>query len=448
MSSRNKIKVLVVVCAIVLIGLVSIQYYLIHNTYNLQKKEYIAEVKAHVNPIVNAAVLDSLQDSLEESLKKLIVQRESGSLSKPDFKQTIRTKIDSIKQHGDAYIASELYQDSLLTGVALSFRYHQLYVSINGITDTILKTTEPPMVFFGAANTTKGFNLNNSNFYSTYSNDDVNVAYWGYYDVVFSAANWEQQVFYRMRWMLIAASSLLLAVVLLFYSMYKAILKERKVAEVKTDFANNITHELKTPITSIALITKSLKNEAFIADREKREELIATLERQHKRMQYITDRVLESVITEQVHKETVDVVTVLKNVCKDFDVKNHILRLDVPEELPKLQTDVYLLQRVLYNLLENAVKYSPEQSKISVSAYQHKSYCYIKVIDEGAGISLKEQKHIFDKFYRVPEGTRHGVKGLGLGLYLSKQLMQQLGGALAVTSEVGKGSVFTIKLPL
>ncbi|GLB54036.1 two-component sensor histidine kinase [Neptunitalea chrysea] len=432
-----------------MLGLVSIQYYLIRNSYFLQKKEYIAEVKKSVSPVIYSDTLDYLHDSLASSIQNLILETQRKRLTHDDLNTVVLTKIDSIRLVGNQYLKDQESAYPILKEVHIRFQFTELMLQVNGITDSIVKPSEEPIVLFGTTLDNSSFEFSSNNFNTIYDDDELyEMAYWGNYRVYVDIRNWQQQVLFRMFWMLLAATILILAEVILFYAMYKALLKQKKIAELKTDFANNITHELKTPIASISLISKSLRNDELVTDKDKRVELLDTLERQNMRMQYIADKVLESAMEQKVDKTAVDISELLQTIVADFNAEECTLSIDLVPLSYVLNTDVFLLQRVVYNLLENAKKYSGDNKTIELKGFVEGEFYVISVKDYGVGITKKEHKKIFDKFYRVPKGYEHQVKGLGLGLYLSKQMIDQLGGTINVVSEPGNGSTFIIKIAI
>lgn len=446
---RSNIKILITVCLLVFTGLCCIQYYLIRNTYNLTKKEYIKEIETAVNPIVDADSLDVLQDQLGYTMKDLLFLKLQDSISEKAFYKALYHKRDSIKELGDAFLKSKMKVNPLLQNLRLKFQYTEIVFVFNGKTDTIVNVSGKPLMFFGTHfSDDNSFSLNTSTFYNTQKDDKIPFEYIfsGKYNVTADITNWRQQVLWRMSGILTGAGVLLFAVVFLFFKVYQAYFKQKKIADIKTDFANNITHELKTPLTSLDIIIKTLRNNNIAANEEKRTELFDAIERQNKRMQSIVDRVLESSMIATPTFDSVEVVTLLQELTNDFPFQSHQFKLNLPKQPIVLQTDAYILQQVCTNLLENAIKYTPESGLVQLTVYQKTNELYIEVSDTGQGIPSKELVHIFEKFYRVSEGNTHNVKGLGLGLFVSKQLVAKLNGKLLVKSQIGKGSTFTIVL--
>lgn len=456
MKQQNQIKLLIVSCILILAGLISIQYYLIKNTYDLQKRDYVTEVKDSISAVADAPELDDLQDSLSEIMKDLIVKRVSDSIGEKMFRQLLQKKTDSIRELGNLFLKQQEKHYPILKELKLRYQYTEIIFGNDMITDTILKLTEPPIIYFGKnLDGRETFNISFGNFYTNnnWKDDEVdngekmNYTFSRRHSIDLDISNWERKVLLRMSWMLIAAVGLILAVIVLFFWMYRSLIKQKKIAEVKTDFANNITHELKTPMASLALIIKSLKNEEISQNVEKRKELIASLERQNKRIQNITDRVLESSMNYKTELKKEEIVQFLRIISSDFKSETHILKTQIQPEEFYAKTDLSQLERVIQNILENAQKYSPFGSEILLNSHGNNSEYIIEIQDQGMGVPAGEYKKIFDKFYRISEGNQHNAKGLGLGLFLSKQIMDSLGGTISVRSKIGEGSTFILKIP-
>lgn len=458
METKNQIKLLIISCLLILAGLVAIQYYLIRNTYNLTKDKYITEVKKTINPVVEAPELDPLEDIYVDKLKILAQKKISDSLSSTEFKSKLNFLTDSVRQAGNLFLQSQIRDYPILNDINLRFQLTEVVFSNNGVVDTLLKLTDPPLVFIGKAFDSKNvFNISNGTVRTNHQwdrdnpdekfNIDYNYSHLSSVDM--DITNFEKKIWGKMSLMLAAAIFLILAVIILFFWMYRSLIKQKKIAEVKTDFANNITHELKTPLTSLNLIVKSFQNEEVYQNPEMVRQLAGSMERQNNRIQNIVDRVVESSVDKQkIHLQRVEIVQFLKEFTSDFSSETHSLKVELESDELFLQTDTYQLGRVIQNLLQNAEKYSPDGSEIRLKAFQDNSDYFIEIQDDGIGIPTKEQKKIFDKFYRVSEGNQHNVKGLGLGLFICKQIMDGLGGSIFVQSALKKGSTFILKIPV
>ena len=318
----------------------------------------------------------------------------------------------------------------------------------------MLKTNDNPLVYFGEDFEGKSFNISKGIAQSSIDqkkdsiNEAIKYSYKHLQSVDMDISNFQQKIWNKMLWMLVAGVALIVAVVLLFFYMYRSLIKQKKIAEMKTDFANNISHELKTPLTSLNLITKSLQKEEAFQNSESAKKLILTLARQNTRIQTIVDRVMETSLEPQkLELQEIDIVKFLKDVTSHFDSNTHSLKSNISPNRLILKTAIDQLESVLQNLLENAIKYSPDATEIILKSYVKDHFYYIEITDFGNGIPSSEQKNIFKKFYRISEGNKHDIKGLGLGLYLCNQIMKNLKGTINVKSVPKKGSTFILKIP-
>lgn len=445
-------------CVVILVGLISIQYYLVSNVYHLEKRNYVIEIRDSVSVVSDAEELDVWQDSLQESIKNLIFKKLDASISAEEFKKLVQTKTDSIRRIGNEFLKSQEKDYPILKEHPLRYQYTEILFRNDSINDTILSASEKPLVYYGEDFKSKeAINLSHGNWYinKIHQNDDDlgNLQDDRYsllmrHTVDVDISNWQYVVFSRMKWILIAAVGLLLAVMILFFYMFRSLFKQKKIAEIKMDLANNITHELKTPLASLNLIVKSLQKDEISKDEKKRNEIYSALDRQNKRLQSIVDRVMETSLDQASEKSSIEINSFLKQMTDDFHFEKHPFRREIDSRKIFLNTDGVQLERILQNLLENAQKYSSPDTEISLKSYQEGSNYFIEIKDLGKGIPLKEQSRIFDKFYRISEGNSHDTKGLGLGLYLSRKLTENLGGKLSVKSKPGEGSKFIIELPI
>lgn len=453
MKQQNQVKLLIVTCFLILGGLISIQYYLIRNTYQLTSETYVNDVKKEIGPVLDSPEMDSIEDHFFDRLKKICLKKANDSISLEQFQKEARLAADSVSLLSQIYLRTQFKDYPVLKEIRIRIQLSQIIFETDGVFDTLLKITDKPIVFSGENFTGKAFNLSTGIVHTsvdTEKDDESSVKYFykHHQRSDMDISDFQQKVLGKMTWMLVAAVLLILAVIILFFWMYRSLIKQKKIAEVKTDFANNITHELKTPMASLGLIIKSLKNEEINQNPEKRMELINLLERQNKRIQNVTDRVLESSMNYQNELKKENIVLFLKEICTDFNTETHLFRAEIKPEEFYVKTDLSQLERVIQNILENAQKYSPRNSEILLKSYELNSEYVIEIQDQGKGIPVNEQKKIFDKFHRVSQGNQHNTKGLGLGLYLSKQIMESLGGTISVKSKLGEGSTFIIKMPV
>ena len=244
--------------------------------------------------------------------------------------------------------------------------------------------------------------------------------------------------------------------VLSFLLLYRNILRQQKLAEIKNEFISNITHELKTPIATVGVAIEALKNFNAMHDLERTKEYLDISSNELQRLSLLVDKVLKLSMFEKkemdLKKETFDMqglINEVLNIMKlQFEKYRATVNVKTEGENFMIEADRLHITSVLYNLLDNALKYSGENPVIELSlSALPQDIIELKVKDNGIGIAKEYQRKIFDKFFRVPMGDRHNIKGYGLGLSYVSEILQQHMGFITVDSEVGKGTTFTIKLP-
>jgi two-component system phosphate regulon sensor histidine kinase PhoR len=233
-------------------------------------------------------------------------------------------------------------------------------------------------------------------------------------------------------------------------------LRQKRLSEMKTDFINNMTHELKTPLSTISVASSALGNPAIFNETQKVTELSGIIKKQNRHLSELIDRILDINIWERdqvrLHPEHVAVEQWIEDLIKVFRINQAeaCASIDLHTDLhrPSHLLDEVHLSTVVNNLLSNAVKYGREPCRIRVEVKDTPDALYLEVTDNGPGIGKEEQRHLFEKFYRGSESKKRVIRGLGLGLYYVKQIAEAHHGSVSVRSIPGKGSTFTIKIPV
>jgi len=251
-------------------------------------------------------------------------------------------------------------------------------------------------------------------------------------------------------------TSILLSVVIIFfgYSMF-IILKQKRLSEIQKDFINNMTHEFKTPISTIAISSETISNPEIVNDPKRLSNYAGIIKEEALRLNQQVERVLQTAKAERdefkLSKETLDLNEVIKTATDIFNVKVENLQGKIKLELNAaqhiIQADKQHLINVIINLLDNAIKYSDKELLITISTRNEGRKLFLSVKDNGIGISKEYQKKVFDKFFRVPSGNIHNVKGFGLGLSYVKSIVSMHKWHIKLESEPGHGSTFTIEIP-
>jgi two-component system, OmpR family, phosphate regulon sensor histidine kinase PhoR len=240
-----------------------------------------------------------------------------------------------------------------------------------------------------------------------------------------------------------------------FLVMYRNIKSQQRLMEIKNDFISNVTHELKTPVTTVSVALEALRNFKGLENPQRTEEYLDIAQSELNRLTILTDKILKTAIFEskdvQFEAEPVDLLKAMEQVLLSmklvFEKQKAKVSFEKMGDSFTINGGSVHLTNVIYNLLDNALKYSEGEPIISISLNANEQSVILKVADKGVGIPKEYTKKIFDKFFRVPEGDVHNVKGYGLGLSYVESVIKSHKGNIEVESEKGKGSVFTISLP-
>lgn len=250
--------------------------------------------------------------------------------------------------------------------------------------------------------------------------------------------------------------STIVFLVLIFFGFSLAtIIKQKRLSEVITDFINNMTHELKTPIATISLSSEMIMRLETDDDLEKAKKYAGIIFKENKRLETQVERVLNisTLDTENtsLNKKSLDFHELLVEVKDTFDFNQLAnggkILIENNASVFTIQADPIHITNVVYNLLDNAVKYCTTKPFISITTKNERNHLVIEIKDNGIGIRKEDLKMIFDKFYRVSTGNIHDIKGFGLGLFYVKLIINEHNGSIDVKSKLGEGSAFTIKLP-
>jgi two-component system phosphate regulon sensor histidine kinase PhoR len=246
----------------------------------------------------------------------------------------------------------------------------------------------------------------------------------------------------------------ILLVGIMFMITFRNLTEEQRLSNLKTDFINNMTHELKTPLSTITVAGKTLEMPQIRNDDSKILETAKLIGKQSVHLNQLINMILEISMWErtqfQLDKKTVQIEEIMNDVVDSFKSgggNSATISQKYNFKDTKIDIDVVYFTTLINNLLSNAVKYSDKKPVIEIEGYTQDNKVLIKVADNGIGINRVDQKHVFDKFYRASTGNIHKFKGLGLGLYYVKKIAEAHGGDVMLNSRPGKGSTFTVVLP-
>ena len=259
-----------------------------------------------------------------------------------------------------------------------------------------------------------------------------------------------------MTWFIVGAILFTVIIVAAFFLTVRALLKQKKLSEIKSDFINNMTHEFKTPLATISLAVDALKNEKVIGNREKMEYFTRIIKEENKRMNKQVETILQAALLDkqevQLNLQRLhahDLITsALNNIHLQVEEKKGRIDINMDAAKDLLMVDEVHFTNLVSNLLDNAVKYSQDNLVIKLTTNNTGKHFLLKIEDNGIGMTKETVSRIFEKFYRAHTGNLHNVKGFGLGLSYVKTMIDAHHGIIKAESILGKGTTFYLSFPL
>jgi two-component system, OmpR family, phosphate regulon sensor histidine kinase PhoR len=257
-------------------------------------------------------------------------------------------------------------------------------------------------------------------------------------------------------WLPVISSMLFIGIVIFcFIYAIKVIIRQKNLSDIKNDFINNMTHEFKTPIATVSLAVEALQDPDLLNKDNFRNRYIGIIKDENKRLGSQVEKVLQAAALDKkdfkLKIELLNINEVLENVKSGFGLqlenKGGNISLKTNLKDPYIEADAFHISHIFNNLLDNAIKYSKNNPIVEIDCWDQNGSIFISIADNGVGMSKEALKKIFDKFYRVPTGNVHDVKGFGLGLAYVKTMLEAHNVEISVSSDLGKGSTFTLKLP-
>jgi two-component system phosphate regulon sensor histidine kinase PhoR len=438
--------------AVVLLGVLSLASILIVQLVWVRKTLEMQEKNIAIQEKEDSLNLKSFSENTIIALKSVLDEIQRTSKDSLDTYGTVR-QVNNNQFTVD--LSEELqpfYLETLLKKEFYNQNIHQdfIYGIYDCFVDTILLSK---MIHYSKD---KAY-ITTKNKPSDISTESLNLKKDGHYFTVFfpyfKAKSIEPAVFISP-WIYI---SIIIVLVLIFFGYSLAIIiRQKRLSEVKTDFINNMTHELKTPISTISLSSEMLMRIDLNEDPEKIRKYAGIIYKENKRLENQVERVLNVAKLDKdkvvLNKENFDVHELLAEVKENFEFnqlnQGGKIELNCTAQNYKIQADPVHLTNVVYNLLDNAVKYCITTPQIVLNTRNDKNQLIIEISDNGIGMKREDLKQIFEKFYRVPTGNIHNVKGFGLGLYYVKLIIDAHDGKIEVKSAVNKGTTFNIYLPI
>ncbi len=415
---------------------------LIDSFFNQKRRDtsdflhFIPTEKLPLSPIKNGEKQDKVTSRVIEvagdnkATMRIIVSRDSGMKHKKPTRRDSFLSFQSyeFKEFANSFITVEevkLFMDSILKDKNLRFEVYKLKQEQN-----VPENGDAIVAWAGSGR-------------RRFLNDEkIGVAAYGYKPLIFS------KLVPEMAFALLVFSAITAA----FWFIYRSLRQQERLAQIKNDFINNITHELKTPITTVGVAIEALSDFDALKNPAQTEEYLDISKKELARLSLLVDNVLKMSIFEQsdvaLNREDVDLAELTAQVLDSMKLlfEHHKAAVDFEVAIENVTTkaDQTHLTSVFYNLIENALKYGGKSIKIGIENSPEAGKIRWKISDDGEGIPPQYLGKIFDKFFRIPKGNVHNVKGHGLGLSYVASVVQKHGGSIGVESKIGVGSTFTL----
>ena len=441
---QKKIKYLTQAAVVAILLLVVIQINFLRNTQRLYEKQTITEIKEELASIEKDLNIDSIR-------KSLCTNAVNMAASEPNKNKLITALRNSYDDELTGLIRKRIGSNTRLKKEGVDYFVQITQLAVNFAKDPSNPVVLSNLKWIGNESSDKPLYFANNNISRSSEKGAVNPVYIEYDTLTsFESNNLKNTVFKKLAGLIFFFLFIFGCVVWLFYQSIKNILLQKKIADIKTDFVNNITHEFKTPLTNLDIATATLKKKGMALDNEL-QEIIDTIERQSKRLYTLTKQAIEFSKSDaeiSINKKETDINLLMGTIMADFQKLHPDVRTSVSESGngKNILTDAELLTTAINNILNNAVRYGG--TSINTEVVFNDRNCLIAIKDNGIGMAKEKLKYIFDKFYRIESGDVHNTKGLGLGLYYAREVARAHGGNITIESVPGQGSVFTISIPV
>ena len=468
MKLRTKyIQLIVILSSTALLGFLFIQIYWAINTFNEKKlnlnsvyeicvqdigQKLNLEVlnKAPNNPNFNNKSYNSLNKALEDELIDSIYQ-ELKTIKKKSLAERRKQILKIINTHFSLNlnynVEKTLKNDNIIKIVKSSLDEHGI---LSNFRYTI--TDQDGVLVFTNFNNIENENLNKySSFHIDFLGDNIS-SQKNIFSLYIKGLN--QSILKSISYVIIISILLILIILCTFIYCIKIIKNQKKTTQIKTDFINNMTHELKTPIATIGLACEALADENIQLDKLKKTKFLTTIKNENERLGKLVENVLESSISKKGNPDLKlelfnleDIINkAIKTIQISYDKKEGVISTDFIALNKLIEADKFHITNVIYNLLDNSLKYTTNKPKVIISTRDIIGGIIIRVKDNGIGIDRDNHTQIFEKLFRVPTGNVHNVKGFGLGLSYVKSIIELHNGRIKVESKIGNGSTFLISL--
>lgn len=417
------IAITIIITSIALMGVIVTQLFWVNSAFRLKNEQFKQNVSLGLKRVVN---------------QLMVLQNDSS----------LKTRYLSASFHGSLHTRFIYSVDPSLVDSMISNEFRNLEVS--------------KKYYYGIYNLNDGdFVLGNFDGFKQeirYSDYNVPVSCIFQEDHFVLAVYFPEQKGFLLNEMivyLILSAIFLLVIIGSFWFVIFSLFRQKKLSEMKNDFVNNMTHELKTPISTISVASEMLMNEQVLRSHEKMVKYARVIYDENQRLKKQVENVLQVAILDRgkftLKFQQVDIHEIITDITGVFQItmtkRNGTLRYRLNAAESKIIADRSHIINVINNLLDNAEKYSPQTPEITVSTHSNKRGICISIEDKGIGMAEEHQKDIFKKFHRISTGNIHDVKGFGIGLFYVKTIVEAHQGTIKVVSEQGKGTKITLCLP-
>lgn len=418
--NRKTIRIIILLATVSLIGIIATQFFWVKNAYNLEEKQFNERVSLALSNVTH---------------KLLSINKDEAEIFNPVKQISSNYFITTINDTVHPYLLETLLKNEFIErNINVNFEY----VIYDCFTDSI--------VFGGFISLDKS----EQDQLQTKSNN-IKWDRDGHYFGVYFPTKLTYIINKMGIWMF--SSSIILIIIIFFAYTINVILKQKRLSEIKNDFINNITHEFKTPISTISLSADVLLQPNISPERLKNYAKI--IKDENNRLKNQVDKVLQLATLEKdklkLDNERLNLHEIINDSIKSFELLAKQQKGKISSNLMANNFIIYgdrvHISNILYNLIDNAIKYSPNKPRIEIATNSTEEHIEISVKDNGLGIPVESQKNIFEKFYREPTGNRHDIQGYGLGLNYVKAIVEAYKGKIKLISKVNEGSTFVIKLP-
>ncbi len=421
--NRKTIRTIILLATLSLIGIVATQIFWVKNAYNLQEKQFNDRVHIALTNVTH---------------KLLNINKDESTLINPVKQIASNYYTVMINDTVNPFLLETLLRNEFLEK---SLNVDFEYVIYDCFTDSIVFGN-----YISLEEKDKD-QLQSKSYNIKWDRD-------GHYFGVYFPSK-EAYILNKMGiW--VFSSSIILVIIIFFAYTINIILKQKRLSEIKNDFINNITHEFKTPISTISLSADVLLQKNIINEPERLTNYAGIIKEENNRLKNQVDKVLQLATLDKdklkLENESIELHELIIAAVKSFNLilkeKNGEINCNLNAEKHIFFGDRIHITNTLHNLIDNAIKYSSDNPKIVIETKNYKGFIEITVNDNGIGISKEGQKYIFDKFYREPTGNVHDIKGFGLGLNYVKTIVEAYSGTVKLISKAQEGSTFVIKLPI